>query len=46
MFTDKKYIGYTTNLEERLKKHNWGGSKHTTRHRPWELVLSLNFADK
>jgi predicted GIY-YIG superfamily endonuclease len=44
-FPDKKYIGYTTNLEE-SKKHNWGGYEYTTRHRPWELVLSLNFANK
>ena len=45
-FPEKRYIGYTTNLQERLKKHNSRGYKYTTRHRPWKLVLCLAFANK
>jgi len=45
-FPKKRYIGYTTNLKERLNKHNWAGYKHTTSHRPWKLVLCLAFANK
>jgi len=45
-FPDQRYIGYTTNLKERLKKHNCAGYKHTTRYKPWKLVLCLIFADK
>ena len=42
----KKYIGYTTNLRERLHKHNCAGFKHTTRFKPWELVLCIAFKDQ
>ncbi len=30
----KTYIGYTTNLKDRLKKHNEGGSIATSQDRP------------
>ena len=45
-FPNKRYIGYTANLKERLKKHNCAGYKHTTRYRPWNLVVCLDFEDK
>jgi len=35
---EKTYIGYTTNLKERIKKHNEGGSIYTKDDRPWKLV--------
>ncbi len=36
---DKIYIGYTSNLEERLKSHNELGKKGwTIRFRPWVVV--------
>ena len=31
------YIGWTNDLRQRLKEHNWGMSPHTANHRPWEL---------
>jgi putative endonuclease len=40
------YIGYTTNVQERLEKHNSGGSIHTKEHRPWKLVASVQFDDQ
>ena len=40
------YVGYTTNLKQRLATHNSGGSIHTAKYRPWELVMYLGFADK
>ena len=39
----KTYIGYTTNLKQRLKAHNSGGSINTKKHRPWKLVTYLAF---
>ncbi len=39
------YVGYTTNLKERLKMHNSGGSIHTKKDRPWELVVCMAFKD-
>jgi predicted GIY-YIG superfamily endonuclease len=44
-FPDQKYIGYTVNLEERLRIHNKGGSRHTAKYKPWGLVMYLTFAD-
>lgn len=32
------YIGYSSNVKERLKKHNNGSSRFTKGHRPWRLI--------
>ena len=41
---DKIYIGYTSNLEERLKSHNELGHKGwTKKFRPWILFYSEEF---
>lgn len=42
----KKYVGYTTNLEERLEKHNTGGSLYTRNYRPWKLIAYVAFDSK
>lgn len=42
----KTYIGYTTNLEQRLEKHNSGASTYTTDHRPWKLVTYICFDEE
>ncbi|HTP79740.1 MAG TPA: GIY-YIG nuclease family protein [Bacteroidota bacterium] len=39
----KYYVGQTSNLETRIKKHNWGESRSTKSGRPWELVYSESF---
>jgi putative endonuclease len=44
---DKIYIGYTGNLEERLKSHNELGKKGWTRlYRPWKLIHFEDFETK
>ncbi len=44
--TGRFYTGYTENLEQRLKKHETGGTK-TTRHKgPWKLLYSESFENK
>lgn len=40
------YVGYTENLEQRLKQHNSGESKYTSRKVPWKLVYFENFETK
>jgi len=40
------YVGLTKDLPERLTTHNSGGSPYTARHRPWELQVSVGFADE
>ena len=32
------YIGYTADLEERIKTHNSGRSPYTDKDKPWKLV--------
>jgi predicted GIY-YIG superfamily endonuclease len=43
---DKTYIGFTTDLENRLKKHNEGGSKYTAKHKPWKIKNAISFIEK
>jgi putative endonuclease len=45
-FPDKKYIGYTTNIKNRLYYHNNSLSKHTSQFKPWKLAICLAFSDK
>ncbi|NOU37006.1 MAG: GIY-YIG nuclease family protein [Kiritimatiellaceae bacterium] len=40
------YTGYTTDLENRLKKHNSGSVPHTAKHRPWRIKTAIAFTDK
>ena len=42
---DRYYVGLTSDVTGRLETHNSGGSVHTMQHRPWELVVSLEFAN-
>lgn len=39
----QSYIGYSTNIEDRLETHNSGGSIHTSKYRPWELIYYSAF---
>jgi predicted GIY-YIG superfamily endonuclease len=41
----QRYIGITSDLDERLRPHNAGGSPHTSKYRPWKVVLPLCFQD-
>ncbi len=39
----KTYVGYTNNLQERLKKHNSGQAKSTKFRQPLKLIFSEEF---
>jgi putative endonuclease len=41
----QRYVGVTTNLEERLQAHNAGSSLYTSKYRPWKVVTYLCFQD-
>ncbi len=44
---NKIYIGFTSNLDERLKSHNKLAKKgYTVRYRPWALIYSEVFDAK
>tara|TARA_B100001939_G_C16816556_1_gene562407 strand:- start:477 stop:719 length:243 start_codon:yes stop_codon:yes gene_type:complete len=40
------YVGYTNNLEYRLKKHNEGKGAKSTRGKKWLLIYSKKFKNK
>ncbi len=42
---NKRYVGVTSNFEERLKQHNAGQSPHTAKHRAWKPVVVIRFED-
>jgi predicted GIY-YIG superfamily endonuclease len=44
--TDRFYIGFTENLENRLKDHNSGKNPHTVKHRPWRVKTAIAFSDR
>ncbi len=41
--TDRMYVGYTNDLELRLKDHNYGKSAHTKKYAPWKLMTCISF---
>lgn len=44
---DRFYIGYTTNLENRMEEHeNPKASAYTKQYAPWELETYVTFKDK
>jgi predicted GIY-YIG superfamily endonuclease len=45
-FPDQTYVGYTTDLNERLQKHNQHSSLHTKKYAPWILVSYIAFDSK
>ena len=45
-FSNQIYIGYTTNIEQRIYVHNSGGSPHTAKYKPWKLHGYFAFEDK
>jgi putative endonuclease len=44
--SNRIYVGYTSNLVIRLRKHNEGASTHTSRYRPWNLKWYCAFPNK
>lgn len=40
------YIGFTQNLDRRLKEHNNGESSYSKRFAPWEIETFLTFRNK
>tara|TARA_B100000959_G_C14411959_1_gene390827 strand:- start:205 stop:441 length:237 start_codon:yes stop_codon:yes gene_type:complete len=42
----KTYVGYTHNLEKRLKKHNSNKGAKSTKGYKWELIFKKKFLSK
>ena len=43
---DEYYVGITSNVELRLRAHNEGLSRHTSRHRPWRTLVVIEFDEE
>lgn len=43
---NRLYIGYTYDIENRLKDHNYGESIYTKKYAPWKLMTYVAFDDK
>ncbi len=43
---EKTYVGFTTDVQQRLETHNSGGSVYTKTDRPWKLITYLAFAEQ
>lgn len=44
--TGGPYIGVTNDVGRRIAVHNSGGSLYTAPHRPWRLIVTLEFASE
>ena len=42
----RRYIGFTSNIENRLKQHNSGKTRSTKAYKPWKLLFFEEFKDK
>ena len=44
--SNRTYIGYTIDVQQRLRRHNGelsGGARRTTNSRPWKVVMFVSF---
>ena len=39
-FDGRIYVGFTENVQNRLKEHNSGKTKSTKGYRPWDLIFT------
>ena len=42
----KTYVGFTENIERRLKEHNNGKSTYTRKHKPWGILYIEEYREK
>lgn len=40
------YVGFTENLQSRLKIHNSGQVPHTSKYMPWRIKTAIAFTDR
>lgn len=45
-FSDQVYVGITEDLKKRLETDNSGGSLHTAKYKPWELIVYMGFKNE
>jgi putative endonuclease len=43
---EKTYVGFTTDITQRLQIHNNGESVYTSRYKPWALLSYITFQEE
>jgi putative endonuclease len=43
---DRRYVGATHDLRDRLDRHNRGEVAHTSKYKPWRIATYLAFDDE
>lgn len=43
---ERYYVGVTSDLRARLKRHNAGEVSHTSKYTPWEIKTYVGFSDE
>ena len=43
---NKIYIGYTNNIERRIREHNSGKSAYTKKYKPWRIVYTEEYENE
>ena len=44
--SSKHYIGYSSNLKQRLSRHNSGLVRFTKKNRPWKIIYFEGYLNK
>ena len=42
----KVYVGFTTDIQKRLKAHNNGQNTHTSKYKPWKIINYIAFENE
>jgi len=45
-YPDRYYTGYTENITQRLKAHNYGQDTYTNKYKPWKIKTTISFTDQ
>ncbi len=44
--TKRYYIGFTSDIDQRLRQHNLGANRSTRHKGPWKLIYSETYSEK
>lgn len=45
-FPNQRYLGVSSDVEQRLSEHNAGKATHTSKYKPWKLIATVSFDDE
>jgi len=45
-YSKQRYIGLTSDIKGRIEAHNEGRSPHTSKYKPWKLIVYMAFSNE